>query len=152
MAQKLKVFTWSDGFHAYTVAVSSKPKALAAWGISQDIFKSGLAREIHDGSAYEVALKTPGEVIQTGEAVDLGELKPAPKKAAKPDAKAEAHKARISALKQDLENLEATHADALAELDGRIAELQAARSELERSQETERRALVARLNKARGSG
>lgn len=40
MAQKLKVFTWSDGFHAHTVAVSSRPKALAAWGVSQDIFKS----------------------------------------------------------------------------------------------------------------
>ncbi|MBF6603782.1 MAG: hypothetical protein ITG03_12555, partial [Sphingorhabdus sp.] len=52
MAQKLKVFAWSDGFHAFTVATSSKPKALAAWGMGQDIFKSGLAREIHDGAAY----------------------------------------------------------------------------------------------------
>lgn len=151
MAQKLKVFSWSDGFHAFTVAASSKPKALAAWGMGQDIFKSGLAREIHDGPAYEVALKTPGEVIQTGEAVDLGELKPAPKKAAMPDAKAEARKARIAVLKADLENLEATHADALADLDRRIADLQAARSKVERSQETEMSALVARLKKARAS-
>lgn len=27
---KLKVFTWSDGFHAYTVATTSRARALAA--------------------------------------------------------------------------------------------------------------------------
>jgi hypothetical protein len=42
----LKVFSWSDGFHAFTVAASSRPKALAAWGMSRDIFKDGLAHEI----------------------------------------------------------------------------------------------------------
>ncbi len=26
---KLKVFTWSDGFHAFTVATTSRPRALA---------------------------------------------------------------------------------------------------------------------------
>ncbi len=45
MAPRLKVFEWSDGFHRFTVAAASRPKALAAWGIHQDIFASGLARE-----------------------------------------------------------------------------------------------------------
>jgi hypothetical protein len=149
MAQKLKVFTWSDGFHAFTVATSSKPKALAAWGMGQDIFKSGLAREIHDGAAYEAALKAPGEVIQTGEAVDLGDLKPAAKKAARPDRKAEARKARITALTVELEGLEGTHANALAVIDNKIAELQSQREALQARQETERDVLVAKLRKAR---
>jgi len=33
MTRAPRVFTWSDGLHAYTVAVSSKAKALAAWGV-----------------------------------------------------------------------------------------------------------------------
>nr|WP_314435032.1 hypothetical protein [uncultured Brevundimonas sp.] len=45
MAPRLKVFRWSDGFHAYSVAVSSRPKALSAWGSGQDLFATGLAAE-----------------------------------------------------------------------------------------------------------
>ena len=43
MAAKLKVFRYSDGFHAWTVAASSRPKALAAWGVKRDLFKDGSA-------------------------------------------------------------------------------------------------------------
>lgn len=149
MAQKLKVFTWSDGFHAFTVAASSRPKALAAWGIGQDIFKSGLARQIDAGPAYEAALETPGDVIQTGEAVDLGEIKPAARKAAKPDKRAEARKAKIDALEADLEQLEADHAAALDAIDARMAALHAEREALEAHQNEEREGLVAKLKKAR---
>lgn len=149
MAQKLKVFTWSDGFHAHTVAVSSRPKALAAWGVSQDIFKSGLACEVHDGPAYEAALKSPGEVIETGEAVDLGKLRPAAEKASKPDKRAEARKARIVALRADLDRLEGAHSDALAAIDAKVAALHAEREALEAHQNEEREGLVAKLKKAR---
>ena len=77
---RLKVFTWSDGFHAFTVAATSRPKALKAWGMTQDIFKSGLAREITDGPTFDAARAQPGEVIQTGEALDPGEISNAPRR------------------------------------------------------------------------
>ena len=72
MAKRLKVFTWSDGFHAFTVAVSSRPKALEAWGSKQDLFATGLASELSGGPDYEAALAAPGEVIERGLAIDVG--------------------------------------------------------------------------------
>ena len=45
MAARLKVFVTSDGLTDYIVAASSRPKALAAWGVNQDLFKAGAARE-----------------------------------------------------------------------------------------------------------
>ena len=35
MAAKLKVFRYADGFHSWTVAASSRAKALAAWGVTR---------------------------------------------------------------------------------------------------------------------
>lgn len=149
MAARLKVFTWSDGFHAFTVAASSKPKALAAWGIGQDIFKSGLAQEVDGGPAYKAALASPGEVVQTGEAVDVGALKKAPKARAKAGPSA-AQKARVAALEKALEAMDASHRDALAGLDDRIRELEKTRDALAVDQRGERDDLVARLKTARG--
>ena len=74
MAARLKVFTWSDGFHAFTVAASSRPKALEAWGSRQDLFATGLASELSGGPDYEAALAAPGEVIQRGQAIDVGKI------------------------------------------------------------------------------
>src|SRR5665213_1141269 len=34
MARRLKVFTWSDGFHVYTLASPSRAGALRTWGLS----------------------------------------------------------------------------------------------------------------------
>lgn len=45
MAARLKLFEWSDGFHTFTVAASSRPKALVAWGSGQDLFATGLPRK-----------------------------------------------------------------------------------------------------------
>ncbi len=86
MAKRLKVFTWSDGFHAFTVAVSSRPKALEAWGSKQDLFATGLASELSGGPDYEAALAAPGQVIERGLAIDVGKIRKAdgPKKAAGP--------------------------------------------------------------------
>ncbi|MBJ7319248.1 MAG: hypothetical protein JHC96_10650 [Brevundimonas sp.] len=63
MAPRLKVFTWSDGFHAFTVAASSRPKALEAWGAKQDLFATGLASQLSGGPDHDAALAAPGEVI-----------------------------------------------------------------------------------------
>jgi len=64
MAARLKVFSWSNGIDAFTVATTSRPRALEAWGMEQDIFKDGLAHQIDEGPDHEAALKSPGKVIK----------------------------------------------------------------------------------------
>ena len=85
MAAKLKVFLTSDGLTDYYVATSSKPKALAAWGVKQDLFKDGRAEETDDPALTAAALEKPGEVLQRpagGKAPVVPTLtRPAPRKA-----------------------------------------------------------------------
>src|ERR1700761_888270 len=85
---RLKVFVTSDGLTDYVVAVSSRPKALAAWGVRQDLFKEGRAEETHDAALVEAALAKPGEVIAKGRDGALRTLKAAraPKPTSKPTA------------------------------------------------------------------
>lgn len=64
MAARLKVFVSSDGLNDYVVAASSRPKALAAWGAHQDLFKTGGARETDDPELIKAALAQPGEVLR----------------------------------------------------------------------------------------
>ncbi|MDB5457246.1 MAG: hypothetical protein JWP92_2831, partial [Caulobacter sp.] len=74
MAAKLKVFVTSDGLTDYVVATSSRPKALDAWGVRQDLFKSGEAHEVTDPALVAQAQAQPGEVLQRPAAVS-GALK-----------------------------------------------------------------------------
>jgi len=85
MAPRLKVFLTSDGLTDYVVATTSKAKALAAWGIRQDIFKEGLARETDDPELVAAATAQPGEVLrrQAAGRAELAKLKAAPRKPAK---------------------------------------------------------------------
>jgi hypothetical protein len=57
---KLKVFQATFGFHDSVVAVSSRPKALEAWGVRQDLFAEGMAKEADDPKAVAAALAQPG--------------------------------------------------------------------------------------------
>lgn len=85
MAPRLKVFVTSDGLTDYVVATTSKAKALAAWGIRQDIFKEGVARETDDPDLIAAAVAQPGEVLRRPAAgrAELAKLKAAPRKPAK---------------------------------------------------------------------
>lgn len=107
MARKLKVFCWSDGLHDYTVAASSRAKALAAWDVGRDLFKDGTAREIADGRARDAALDAP-ETVVTTPAGGLGAaLKALPAKARRKPSKAETARAeKLAALKAQLEAVE----------------------------------------------
>ncbi|HWW12411.1 MAG TPA: hypothetical protein VN018_07835 [Brevundimonas sp.] len=105
MAPRLKVFTWSDGFHSHPVAVSSRAKALAAWGVEQDLFKSGYAREVTAGPDYEAAMASPGEVMRRGEAIDVGKVSPT-RKPSKPAGPTAAQKAKVKKLEADLAELD----------------------------------------------
>ena len=119
MAAKLKVFTWSDGFHAYTVAATSRAKALAAWGVARDLFKDGDATEITDGADHDVALAKPGETIRRGLSVDVGKVSPV----AKPKAPRKADAERVAALEREVAALESEHDQALADLAAKRARL-----------------------------
>ncbi|MFN3877078.1 MAG: hypothetical protein ACK4MH_01735 [Brevundimonas sp.] len=146
MAARLKVFTWSDGFHAFTVAVSSRPKALEAWGSKQDLFASGLASEVSVGADYDAALAAPGEVIQRGLIIDIGEIAKAPRAKTSPN---KARRARVEALEAELAALDADHARVLSELDEEAARLETRRAQLARDHDAGRKALLTKLKKAR---
>ena len=146
MAAKLKVFTWSDGFHAFTVAASSRPKALAAWGVDQDLFKTGLAHEIDQGDDREAALAAPGAVISRGLAVDVGKAE-----TRKPKPTNEKAKAKLKALEAELVAMDADQAEAMKALDDRRTEIEAERERLTADQDKARRSLVSNIRTARSS-
>ena len=147
MAVKLKVFTWSDGFHAFTVATTSRPKALEAWGSKQDLFATGLASQLSGGPDYEAALSSPGEVIERGLAIDVGKIGKA--KPAKPRGPSKAKAAKIEKLQAALADLDERHQAVRADFEEQQAMLNQARQEAEVTYEAERKSLAAALKKAK---
>ena len=153
MARKLKVFCYSDGFHSWTVAAPSRPKALEAWGVKRDLFKDGSAREIDVGPDRAAALAAPGELIERGLSVDIGKVErtKTPRAKAKPekpksDAKA---KARVEALEAELDMLDETQAKEAAELEAEREALERRARELAKRQRKARDDLKAKLKAAR---
>ena len=140
MAPRLKAFQWSDGFHAFTVAVSSRPKALAAWGVSQDLFATGLAKQIDEGPDYDAAIKSPGRVIERGLTIDVGKTSTRP--AARPNDKA---RQKLKAAQAELEEWQAQAEAEQADLDARIAALDADRKAMTQRHEAEHERLKARI-------
>lgn len=145
MAPRLKVFTWSDGFHAFTVAASSRPKALEAWGVGQNLFKSGLASQIDSGPDHDAALKSPGQVIERGLSIDPGEIKPA----RKPKDPSAAARRKVEALEAELAALDERQARENAALEEKARAVAEAQAELEKQQTRARDTLRARLKAAR---
>jgi hypothetical protein len=136
MAARLKVFVTSDGLTDFVVAATSKPKALAAWGSHQDLFKTGLAHETDDPALVKAAHAQPGEVLRraAGTRGELAKLKPA--KAARP--KPEKPKGPSKAALRKVADLEA-----------RLAALDAAQAKAAARYAKDREALEARLSAAR---
>lgn len=148
MAPRLKVFTWSDGFHAFSVATSSRPKALEAWGSKQDLFATGLASELSGGPDYGAALASPGEVVERGLTIDIGKIsKPKPRVSAGPSKAAREKAAKLEAT---LERLDADYHTASADLDAKQQALNDARDTLHADHDKQRKIMVADLRKARG--
>jgi hypothetical protein len=149
MAPRLKVFVTSDGLTDYVVAVSSRAKALAAWGVRQDVFKEGQAHETDDPALVKAALAQPGEVLRrpSGTRGVLAKLKPAkPAKAAGPS---KAQLRKVADLEARLAGLGAAHERALARLEAERAVLDRRLAALKDTQAAERRDLEARLSAAR---
>lgn len=155
---KLKVFSWSNGFHRFTVATTSRPKALAAWGLSQDIFKTGLAAEVPDSPDAPAALAAPGEVVQRGEAVDVGQIgrpsrrvttKPRVVTPPEPRGPSAADRERVATLARDLDALDAGHDAAMADLEARRQALETEAASLRATHRKTRAQLARRLDAAR---
>nr|WP_303705456.1 hypothetical protein [Brevundimonas naejangsanensis] len=149
MAPRLKLFEWSDGFHTFTVAASSRPKALVAWGSGQDLFATGLAKEVVDSPDADAAKASPGTVIERKLDVKLLAAAPkknAAKKAGQPSA---ADRRRVEEAQHALDELDTTHDEAARGLDEELQALRARRDEERAAYEAERERLLARLEKAR---
>jgi hypothetical protein len=143
MARAPKIFTWSDGFHRYTVAATSRAKALAAWETDRDLFKEGIAQENPEAPDAKAALAALGAVIRRAE----GGLKAAVEKMPKPAApkppsqamvKRELEKARTALDRLDREQEQEEEA-----LEVRRRQLEDEADDLRDAHE-ERRAVLAR--------
>ena len=151
MARAPKVFTWSDGFHRYTVAATSRAKALAAWETDRDLFKEGVAEENPAAPDAKAALAAPGAVIRRAE----GGLKSAVEKLPKPKARAvddQAEAKRRKALadaEAALRAADAEQRDAEADLERRRRELDAEAAALSASWTTRRSALEKAVSRLR---
>jgi hypothetical protein len=107
MARKLKVFSWSDGLHDYTVATTSRAKALEAWDVGRDLFKDGTAKAVETGEAHDAAITAPDTVITRPAGGLDAALKTLPAKARRKPSKAEMARAEaLAKLRRDLELLE----------------------------------------------
>lgn len=147
MARALKTFCYSDGFHVWTVAASSRVKALEAFGVKRDLFKDGSAKEIYSGPDREAALRAPGELVERGLSVDVDKLA---KASGKPKSKSNAaDRKRVAALERELDALDQTQTAEREELADRRAALDKEAAALERTQTKTREALKSRLKTAR---
>jgi hypothetical protein len=165
MAARLKVFVTSDGLTDYVVAASSRPKALAAWGSHQDLFKTGLAHETEDAELVKAATAQPGEVLRRPAATrgDLAKLKPPPPGGRKPSPQPSSKPApepkpagpspaalrKVADLEQRLAELDRSHQAAREEMARRRARLERDASTLEADHAAKRETLVAALSAAR---
>ena len=149
MAPRLKVFVTSDGLTDYVVAVSSKSKALAAWGVRQDVFKEGAAYQTDDPELVKAASAKPGEVLRrpAGTRDTLAKLKPA--KAAKPRGPSKAQLKKVATLEKQLADFDADHDRDAAALDRARADLDRREEALHARHEARRAKLEAALKAAR---
>jgi hypothetical protein len=134
VAPRLKVFVTSDGLTDFVVATTSKAKALAAWGVRQDVFKEGHARETGDPELVAAATARPGEVLRRP-AATRGELaKAKPLKA--PEAKGPEPKGPSKAALKAVADLEAQFAELASARTRDLETIARERAELDRRAET----------------
>ena len=123
MARAPKVFTWSDGFHRYTVAATSRVKAMAAWETDRDLFKEGVAQEITEGPDAVAALAAPGAVIRRAESGLQAAVDRLPKPRKAKTAPKAALKRELEAARTMLNEADLEHEQAEQDLEERRAAL-----------------------------
>jgi hypothetical protein len=151
VAPRLKVFVTSDGLTDYVVATTSKAKALAAWGLRQDVFKEGRAEETDDPALVKAATATPGEVLRrpAGTRGELAKLKPA--RRAKPKGPTKAQLEKVADLEARLAALDKEAEAERAQISKAEAALSRRRSALEAKRGAQRARLEAQLVAARAA-
>jgi hypothetical protein len=151
VAPRLKVFVTSDGLTDYVVAASSRPKALAAWGVRQDLFKEGQAHETDDPALAEAALARPGEVLRrpAGSRAALARVKVA--RPARPAGPSRAALKKVEALERRLQALEERLSQALAHFDRERTALHAREARERERADAERAKLESELARARAA-
>jgi hypothetical protein len=149
MAARLKVFVTSDGLTDYVVATSSRPKALAAWGVRQDLFAQGAARETDDPALVKAALAQPDEVLErpAGSAARLKAIKGAA--ASKKKAPSTAALKKVADLEAQVDAQEQRWSEQVAALQKARDELDEREAREQAAHEAERAKLSERLTKAR---
>ena len=149
MAARLKVFVTSDGLTDYVVAASSRPKALAAWGAHQDLFKTGGARETDDPDLVAAATASPGEVLRRPADTDAALAKaPKPPKRKLPS---KAALEKVAKLEQELADEAAAHEAELAQIETSRAALDEREAKADERFFARREKLQAALRKARAA-
>ncbi len=171
MAPRLKVFVTSDGLTEYFIATSSRPKALAAWGVRQDLFKEGRAEETDDPALTGPALEKPGEVLTRpagGKAPVLppAPARPQPRRALKPPPPRRpaappppppppkptpAQLQRVAELERRLAGLEAEFEREVADIADERARLDKREARVKADLERDKAKLEADLGKARAA-
>jgi hypothetical protein len=151
VAARLKVFVTSDGLTDYVVAASSRPKALAAWGAHQDLFKTGGARETDDPALVEAAIAQPGEVLRRKANAPEALLKARPPNPPKPKGPSKAALRKVADLEQKLAALAAGHEATLSEIDAARAALDARQAKADARFEAESARLRDALAQARSA-
>ena len=167
MAARLKVFRTTNGLTESAVAVSSRAKALEAWGTKADLFKEGLASETDDPELAQAALANPGQVVTRSAlaGAELARLTSAPKSpkktAGKPAVKVvkpEPKRGPPPALVARVERLERQFAELKDKREAQKADFQRRRLELEQEEadakaafKKRRKTLEAELETARSA-
>ncbi len=150
MAARLKVFVTSDGLTDYVVAASSRPKALAAWGAHQDLFKTGGARETDDPELVKAATAQPGEVLRRS-ADSKDALAALPKRRPRPKGPSKAALRKVANLESKLEDLRRRRDVALAQVEAARASLDAREAKFRAQFEADEDRLAVALRDARSA-
>jgi hypothetical protein len=165
--RKLKVFQAQFGFYDTVVAAPSRAAALRAWGIRQDLFASGEARETTDAAAIAAATAQPETPLRRAvgstdpfalEPTSLPKVPDAPKKAAvKPVAKAKpnapakppADRSKLDAAEKALRALDDRRKAEEADLRREEAELEARKEAAQAAYVEARKAATGKVVDAR---
>ncbi len=147
---RLKTFITSDGFTDFVVATTSRPKALAAWGVRQDLFKQGAARETDEPALVKAATKTPDVVLERPAGGRKGPIRlPEPEPAAKVSKARQAARRRIETLEAERATIETEEDAARSDLAKRRAALDQEEARLDKQYASRKAKLGDRLAAAR---
>lgn len=159
MAPRLKVFVTSDGLTDYVVAVSSRAKALEAWGAHQDLFQTGGAHQTEDPELVEAACASPGAVLRRptgatppklpGKRPSKVAAKREPPRPVKPKGPSPAAVKKVKDIEAQLVEMAAAHGTALDDIADQRAALDARREALEVDYLARRQKLREALRKAK---